>query len=290
MNNQKVLATFVVAVLAASLLSVVGITAIPLDKASAQAITIRTSADTHGGTFFGHGVLQVVVTDPDADDDDLQESLFVTVDADADNGTTATDSFEIFETSDSSGRFEFFLIHAGSDFADGIGDTTLDPINPNGFADVGAETPGAAEASIILFGTGAGVDLDNGLGAGLFTDFSFDIDAGTDTVTIDYEEAPPEITLDRATYGSTSIQYMTIGDQDGNEDPTNVDVFTVASADLNAILFDLSGASFNGTATFEETGDNTAEFEATLQLTDTFTIADDELVVTAEAVTGTLND
>ncbi|MGI0025666.1 MAG: hypothetical protein ACREA4_11060, partial [Nitrososphaera sp.] len=186
MNNQKVLATFVVAVLAASLLSVVGITAIPLDKASAQAITIRTSADTHGGTFFGHGVLQVVVTDPDADDDDLQESLFVTVDADADNGTAATDSFEIFETSDSSGRFEFFLIHAGSDFADGDatpGDTELDPINPNGFADVGAETPGAAEASIILFGTGAGVDLDNGPGAVLFTDFSFDIDAGTDTVT-----------------------------------------------------------------------------------------------------------
>ncbi|MGI0034646.1 MAG: hypothetical protein ACRD98_02095, partial [Nitrososphaera sp.] len=292
MNNQKVLATFVVAVLAASLLSVVGITAIPLDKASAQAITIRTSADTHGGTFFGHGVLQVVVTDPDADDDDLQESLFVTVDADADNGTTATDSFEIFETSDSSGRFEFFLVHVGSDFADGnatLGDTELDPINPKGYAPVEFETPVPnAEASIITFGPGG--NLGTGAGSVIFTDFSFDIDAGTDTVTIDYEEAPPEITLDRSTYGSTSIQYMTIGDQDGNEDPTNVDVFTVDSADLNAILFDLSGASFNGTATFEETGDNTAEFEATLQLTDTFTIANDELVVTAEAVTGVLND
>ncbi|MGH9991650.1 MAG: hypothetical protein ACREAZ_03285, partial [Nitrososphaera sp.] len=232
------------------------------------------------------------MTDPDADDDDLQESLFVTVDADADNGTTATDSFEIFETSDSSGRFEFFLVHVGSDFADGnatLGDTELDPINPKGYAPVEFETPVPnAEASIITFGPGG--NLGTGAGSVIFTDFSFDIDAGTDTVTIDYEEAPPEITLDRSTYGSTSIQYMTIGDQDGNEDPTNVDVFTVDSADLNAILFDLSGASFNGTATFEETGDNTAEFEATLQLTDTFTIANDELVVTAEAVTGVLND
>ncbi|HEY7734464.1 MAG TPA: hypothetical protein VIB07_06695, partial [Nitrososphaera sp.] len=170
MNNQKVLATFVVAVLSASILSVVGMSAIPLQKASAQAVTITTSADSNGGTFFGHGVLQVVATDPDADDDDLQESLFVDIESDSDLGTTTSGSFEIFETSESSGRFEFFLVHQGSDFADGAGDTTLDPINPNGFAQVGAEAaPPAAEASIFTFGTGAGVDLDNGAAAVLFS-------------------------------------------------------------------------------------------------------------------------
>ena len=256
--------------------------------ASAQAVTVATSADIHGGTFFGHGLLQVVMNDPDADDDDLQESLFVDIESDSDLGTTTSASFEIFETSESSGRFEFFLVHAASDFADGAGDTTIDPINPNGFAPVGAESaPPDAEASIITFGPGG--DLDNGGAAVLFSDFTFDIEAGSTTVTIDHEESPPSISLDRSTLGSTSILYITNEDQDGNEDPTNVDTFTVSDADL-LTLFDLSGADFDGMVTFEETGDNTAEFEATIQLTDVATAADDELVIAAESVTGSIND
>ncbi len=285
MNNQKVLATFVVAVLSASILSVVGIGAITVQNASAQAASITTSADSHGGTFFGHGVLQVVINDPNADDDDLQETFSVDIDVDSDAAATASDSFDIFETSESSGRFEFFLVHVDSDFADGAGDTTIDPINPNGFAAVGTETAiPDAEASIITFGPGG--DLDTGAGSDIFTDFAIDIE---DDVTIDYEEAPPTITTDRSTYGSTNILYMTIEDQDGNEDPTNVDAFTVSDA-LLLTLFDLSGADFDGTATFEETGDNTAEFEATLQLNDTATAANDELVISSESVTGSVND
>lgn len=285
MNNQKVLATFVVAVLSASILSVVGIGAITVQNASAQAVTITTSADSHGGTFFGHGVLQVVINNPDADDDDLQETFTVDIDADSDAAATASDSFDIFETSESSGRFEFFLVHVDSDFADGAGDTTLDPINPNGFAAVGAESvvPNA-EASIITFGPGG--DLDTLAGSDIFTDFTIDIE---DDVTIDYEEAPPAISTDRSTYGSTNILYLVVEDQDGNEDPTNVDDFTVSDA-LLLDLFSLSGADFDGTATFEETGDNTAEFEATLQLNDTATAADDELVISSESVTGSVND
>ncbi|MGI0016623.1 MAG: hypothetical protein ACREBU_24635, partial [Nitrososphaera sp.] len=291
MNNQKVLATFVVAVLAASLLSVVGITAIPLEKAIAQAITIRTSADTHGGTFFGHGVLQVVVTDPDATDDDTQETIFVDIDADADIGTATTGNFEIFETSQSSGRFEFFLVHAASPFADGDGtpaDTLLDAINPNGADIVGAEgVAPTGQASIITFGPGG--NLDTGAGSVLFTDFSFDINAGAGDTTVDYEEAIPQVTTDRPTYGTTSIMYLVIEDQDANEDPTNADVFVVANGTELETLFDLSGASFNGSVTFTETGDNTAEMEATIQLADSGSGAD-TLVVTTEAVTGTLND
>ncbi len=286
MNNQKVLATFVVAVLSASILSVVGMGAITVQNASAQAVTITTSADSHGGTFFGHGVLQVVINNPDADDDDLQETFSVDIDADSDAAATASDSFDIFETSESSGRFEFFLVHVDSDFADGAGDTTLDPINPNGFAAVGTETAAPdAEASIITFGPGG--NLDTLAGSDIFTDFTIDIE---DDLTIDYEEAPPAISTDRSTYGSTNILYLVNEDQDGNEDPTNVDAFTVPNADLTT-LFDLSGASFAGDATFEETGDNTAEFEATLQLTDNATsTTDDELIITSESVTGSVND
>jgi len=287
MNNQKVLATFVVAVLSASVLSVVGISAIPLQKASAQAVTITTSAGIHGNAFFGHGVLQVVMNDPDADDDDLQESLFVDIESDSDLGTTESGSFEIFETSDSSGRFEFFLVHAASDFADGMGDTDLDPINPNGFA---AYPAAGGEAAIITFGDGG--NLDNGAAAVLFSDFTFEIEAGSTTITIDHEESPPSISLDRTTLGSTSTLYITNEDQDGNEDPTNVDTFTVLFADI-ATLFDLSGAAFDGDVTFEETGDNTAEFEATIQLAAppaTGGAAPDTLVVTAESVTGSIND
>ncbi|MGH9877912.1 MAG: hypothetical protein ACRD5H_09755, partial [Nitrososphaerales archaeon] len=263
---------------------------LPIYSANALVgVVIETSADSHGGTFFGHGLLQVVVTDPDADDDDLQESIFVDIDADADNGTATSGGFEIFETNKTSSKFEFFLVHVGSDFADGIGDTTLDPINPNGFAPVGAESPPSdAEASIITFGPGG--DLDTGAGSVLFTDFSLEIGVGAVETTIDYEEAIPQVTTDRSTYGTPSIVHLLIQDQDANEDPTNGDSFTVTSTDLNNILFTLVGASFNGTATFEETGDNTADFEASLQLTQSATAADDELVVTSEAVTGTLND
>ncbi len=262
---------------------------LPMYSAEAVEVVIETSADSHGGTFFGHGVLQVVVTDPNADDDDLQEILVVDIDADADSGTADSDSFEVFETSQSSGRFEFFLVHVDSDFADGVGDTVMDPINPNGFAPVGVESliPDA-EASIITFGPGG--NLDTGAGSILFTNFNFDIDVGSAVTTIDYEEAAPQVTTDRSTYGSTSIVYLHIQDQDPNEDPTAPDSFIVTSIDLNNILFDLSGASFNGTATFEETGDNTADFEASLQLATSATPADDELVISSESVTGTLND
>jgi hypothetical protein len=259
-----------------------------LPTASAASVSIQTSADIHGNTFFGHGVLQVVVNDPDADDDDLQESLVVDIQSDSDLGTTASSSFEIFETSDSSGRFEFFLVHAASNFADGVGDTILDPINPNGFAPVGTESPiPNAEASIITFGDGG--DLDNGALAVLFSDFVFDITVGDAQITIDYEEAAALVELDRETYGSNSLLYLTIVDQDGNLNPTASDLFIVSDADLLA-LFTLSGADFDGTTAFEETGDNAARFEAILQLNTTATLTTDELVITSESVQVTLHD
>ena len=286
MNNHKVLATFVVAVLVASAFSVVGMTSFPLQKATAQGVTITTSADSHGRSFFGEGALQVVVNDPNADDDDLQETITVDIDADPDDGTATSGSFTIAETSESSGRFEFFLVHVDSGLAAG----DFDAINTNGADEHPVSgTPGAgtAQASVIRFGPAADIVLAT---SDLFEDVSFDFTVDDDEVSADYEESAALLELDRSTYGSDSIVYMTIVDQDANLNPTEPDSFDVNATDLNTVLFDIDGATFDDAVTFEETGDNTKRFEGTITLTNATSGADDELIVDAEAIEVTLND
>jgi hypothetical protein len=276
MNNHKVLATFVVAILVASAFSVVGMTSFPLQKAIAQGVTITTSADSHGGAFFGEGAVQVVINDPDADDDDTQETIQVEIDADPDAGTGASASFSIFETSDSSGRFEFFLVHDAS----GLVAADFDAINTNGAAEHDAVVD---EASIIRFGA-IGEELS--FTSALFDDVSFDIDVDDESVTVDYEESASELELDRATYGSDSLVYFFVIDQDANLNPTEADEFTINATELNTLLFDIDGAEFNQTVTFEETGDNTARFEGIIELTESGA----GLEFINEAVEVTLND
>ncbi|MCI0557460.1 MAG: hypothetical protein MN733_03115, partial [Nitrososphaera sp.] len=234
--------------------------------------------------FFGESFLQVVINDPDADDDDTQETLDVEIDADADSGPDPSGTFTVLETSDSSGRFEFYLAH---DLADDVALGALDTINTNDADEheaVGA--PPTAQASVIRFGAGQELPVTTAL----FEDVSFDIQVGNTVITVDYEESSAELNLDRETYGSDSIVYMTIVDQDANKDPTNSDSFNLTESELNTLVFEMEGALFNGTATFEETGDNTADFEATLQLTDAGTLVGDEIVFTDEAVEVTLHD
>jgi hypothetical protein len=286
MNNHKVLATFVVAILAASAFSVVGMTSFPLQKATAQGVTITTSADSHGNAFFGEGAVQVVVNDPDADDDDLQETVTVDIDADPDDGTATSSSFTVAETSESSGRFEFFLVHVDS----ALLDTDFDAINTNGADEhpvSGSPAAGTAQASVIRFGPAGDLALAT---SDLFEDVSFDITVGDEEITTNYEETGSELNLDRSTYGSDSFVYTLIIDQDANLNPTEPDSFDATDVELNTILFDIEGATFNDTVTFEETGDNTATFEGILELTDTASATDDELVFTSEAVEVTLND
>jgi hypothetical protein len=271
MNNQKVLATFVVAVLAASLLSVIGLNAVPLQKASAQAVTIETSADELGGTFFG-GMVQVIVEDPAADDDSA-DTLTIEVDLSSTDGDTSQ-TITIPDTNAGSQRFEFFIVHQNS--------TDTAPADPE-------TTAGLTDDQILLFGPTAGADELQVAGLLLYDDATFDVRKGNVEVTIDYEEAGALIELDRETYGSTSLVYLNIVDQDGNLDPTTSDLFTVLDADLD-VLFSLNGAAFADDVTFDETGDNTAKFEAILQLTTNDTATDDELDFTSDAIQVTLND
>ncbi|HKU49811.1 MAG TPA: hypothetical protein VJP79_07665, partial [Nitrososphaera sp.] len=279
---MSVMSLLTVAILAASAVSPVYFQP---QSASAQSVTvgIATSADSHGRAFFGEGVLQVVVTDPDKDDDDVQETIVVEIDADPESGASVSGSFEIPETSESSGRFEFFLMH---DAAALVAIADIDAINTNDAAEyTGANT----EAPIIRFGPGEELPV----GTSLFEDVVFDITVSDEEITVDYEASSAELQLDRSTYGGDSLVHLFVIDQDANQDPTNVDGFAVTEADLNTRMFDLEGASFAGAATFRETGDNTAIFEAVLQLTGVgspSSLVGEELVYSEESVQTTLND
>jgi hypothetical protein len=272
MNTQRVLATFVVAVLAASVLSVVGLAA-PYQQASAQSITITTSAIENGReTFFGQGMLQVIVEDPTADDDD-DDSIDVEVDVDSDAGS-ASQTITVNNTNAGSQRFEFFLVHTDAT------DTT--PADPE------ADTP-LDDDQVLEFGNGAGSDELPVSGLALFEDATFDITVGNVEITVDYEEDTASLIIDRSTYGSTSLMYLQIVDNDANLDPTDSDSFDITAAESED-LFTIDGAEFNDTVTFEETGDNTAIFEAVLQISDGSPTVDDALVFDSESIQLTLND
>ncbi|MGI0050063.1 MAG: hypothetical protein ACREAW_11025, partial [Nitrososphaera sp.] len=108
MDTKQPLSLFLVAILVASAFSVIGMISMPLQKASAQDVTIETSADDHDGTFFG-GMLQVIIEDENADDED--DSIQVDVTIELDGGAEDTATLTIEDTTDGSQRFVFFLVH-----------------------------------------------------------------------------------------------------------------------------------------------------------------------------------
>ncbi len=289
MNSKQVLATFVVAILVASTATFAGITSLRVVSAQSDNVTIATSADAHGRTFFGEGVLRVVVTDDEADDDDNQETITVDIDGNPDSGSDGSDTFTIPETSQSSGKFEFYLMHVDADDV-ALGD--IDTINTNNaafYADVVFDGEDM-EAPVIRFGPAAdGADLAIEGAEDLFESVAFDITAGDTEVSVDYDEMAANLTLDRESFGSTSVVHLFINDQDANQNPTASDDLLIVEADLDD-LFNLEGATFVDDVTFEETGDNTAMFEGIVQLTTADSATEEELVWTSETVQVTLND
>ncbi|HXV46189.1 MAG TPA: hypothetical protein VD736_05905 [Nitrososphaera sp.] len=259
---------------------------------ASENVTISTSADDHGRRFFGEGVVQVVITDRNADDDD-DDVIEVEIEAESE-GSSRFDSgiFEIPNTNPGSQRFEFFLVHAASQYADGIADdgTELDPRNGEGFDDLSDGFDGIG-APIIRFGTdaGSGVELDTG--DSLYEQVEFEIRYGNKQIDFSYEESKGQLGTDREVYGTDSIVYILIRDQDANLNPTERDSFNVKDADLDE-LFEISGASFVDDVVFEETADNSAIFEAELQLVKADTGSDDpaELVFSSSSVSLSLSD
>jgi hypothetical protein len=243
-----------------------------LSQAYGQEISVLTSADEHENAFFGESVLQVVIDDPNADDDDTQETLSVDIDADPATGTGASGSFDIPETSDSSGRFELYLVHAD---ATAVTPANLDPINTAGVEGDGNCVSGCA--TIVTFGPSGELQVD----ADLYEDVTFAINVNEEQVTVNYEQDLAQVSLDRSSYGSDSFVYVFIDDQDANLNPTRPDEFAVdPDVAPNGDLLDLQGGSIESAITFRETGDNTAIFEARYELGSSMTFDTESLVLT----------
>ena len=240
--------------------------------AYAQEVSITTSATDHNDTFFGEGVLQIVINDPDADDDATVEEFTVDIDADPDSGSQGSTSVVVPETSDGSGRFEFYLVHSD---ATAVGPQDIDPINSAGVEGDGSCVSDCAP--FVTFGASGDLQVD----ADLYEEVTFDLTANNFEFTLKYEETLAQVSLDRSAYGSDSFVYVFIDDQDANLNPSTADELVVDPDNTpNSDLLALAGGSIEATVTFRETGDNTARFEGRYELGASINLDSESLVLT----------
>ena len=233
-------------------------------------VTIITSAGNNQA-FFGQAAVQVVIIDPNARSGAgvTQSTIPVSIVAESTEGkTVAGNTFDIPETVLGAGKFEFYLAHQDSAFANGA---DIHPLNTFGVAHAASKnqtfqltTPGIGKsAPVITFGIGG--DLNTG--TELFQPVFFKILYGSQQALLFYEKTPSQLVLDRDTYGSNSIIHVFIADQAANLNPTVPDKFTLTGNNVN-LLFTLAGGTFNdkNNITFTETGPNSAVFEAALPI------------------------
>ena len=270
---------------AGSIIPAVSITAQPVTGVST--VKILTSADSAGGVFFGQAAVRIVVFDPTAKSGGgvVQSTVPVSVVAESKGKKVAADTFDIPETVLGSGKFEFYLTHQNSIFANGPG---IHPLNTFGIGHITNKSealqlsnPAIGKvAPVITFGVNG--DLETG--SKLFQNVSFKILYGDQEILLSYQETPSQLMLDRDTYGSGSIIHVFIADQDANLNPTVPVKFTVNKDQLKS-LFSLSGGTFNvkNNITFTETAPDTGLFEGEFRLNDT-------IIPTAKSLVLTLHD
>jgi hypothetical protein len=247
-------------------------------------VTITTSAGNNQ-VFFGQAAVQVVIIDPNARSGAgvTQSTIPVSIVAESTEGkTVAGDTFDIPETVLGSGKFELYLAHHDSAFANGAG---IHPLNTFGVAHPSSKnqtfqltTPGIGKsAPVITFG----IDGDLNTGTKLFQPVFFKILYGSQQVLLFYGKTPSQLVLDRDTYGSNSIVHVFIADQAANLNPTVPDKFTLTGNNVN-LLFTLAGGIFNdkNNITFTETGPNSAVFEAALPIGYTIHATSKSLILT----------
>ena len=229
-------------------------------------ISIKTSADSHEGKFFGESLVQVIITDEDNTSTSLDDSITVRIEAKAENHAEAASTFIIPNTSAGSQKFEFFLVHSASQYVDGINDANgkaLDTRNIDG-VDIPSDGFNGTGAPVIRFGSNEGTGIELPTNTDLFEPVSFTISyADEPDEIILYEESFGQIQIDRTSYGTDSFVYITIEDQDANLNPVDSDEFLVDSSTIpNQDLLGLDGGMFlPGEIIFKETGDNTGLFK-----------------------------
>ena len=222
-----------------------------------KVVEIVTSADTHGKKFFGSGVLQVVISDKNA----VNDTITVVVKAKGDGNDTAT--LTIPDTKAGSKKFEFFIVHADADCSDG---SCIDAPMTAGSLD---------REQVVTFGYGGELDTADLA----FDDVSFSISYGDKKVDIAHKGTKGSIELDRSTYGSSSEMHLFVNDQDANLDPTDVDNFVMQDNDVEELFAIGDEISLPDDIKFTETANNTAKFEAILQINDEDTTEEPELVI-----------
>ena len=217
----------------------------------AQAPSISTSADPHGGRIWTDSWLEVKVTDANSRG---RGSVTITIYAD----NTPIGSADLIEIGASGIFVAYFNV---------IGDAGPD-IEP---------ATGAPQNPLI---EGANYTLIGPVG----TTFTFEYVGPTGTVAADVtlEEFTGRLSLDRAEVPpfNNTVIYITFYDQDYNKDPTARDTISVT---LNFTLVYKNGteigpASFDIASLLNETGPNTASFTATIELGDIFQTLNDTLV------------
>src|SRR6058998_3478353 len=136
MNFRKITANVMVAILVMGTLSAVGI-AFPTVKPALAAISIQTSADDHGKSFFGEGLLQVIIDDTSKSSDTNVDSTkaHVTVKVESTQGSFTT-TIDVPDTTDGSQRFEFFVMHTDSTVTPSDPEA-VDTSDPDQFVDFG---------------------------------------------------------------------------------------------------------------------------------------------------------
>ncbi len=275
MKPHQVFATAMVAILVLGVMTAIGNYSFPIQQAAAANVTVTTSADAHNDTFF-NGLLQVIIED-DSTDDAVNDTISVNVRIESPEGD-AEQQITVINTHAGSQTFEFFVCPVTAACVPADPDTDF----------------ALTDDQVVLFGDGAGADeLDMGVSGfdPTIDDATITIEYGNQAdVLIDYDETNGILSSDRDDYGGDSVMHLFVTDQDGNIDPTVRDSFIATEgAELDQILT-VDGAAFVDDITFTETSDNSAKFEAEIQLTTADTATANELDFTEDSVQATYND
>ncbi len=205
-------------------------------------VTITTSADPHGGRFFGPQLVEIQIFDPVLRDDNTQ-STNVLVDVTA-FGTQRQVPFD--ETSTTSGRLlgyiivdqnnalgttegygtpgaPFSTVYTNIVIAEGIASGNPGPAGGTGYT-IGAGGHGAIAGGMpdvaFAFGVGVGSVAEGG-------QITISYPRATDKVLV-YDDTAASVSLDRSTYGprAGTVAFATYYEPNANLDPTATEVLT----------------------------------------------------------------
>jgi hypothetical protein len=209
--------------------------------------TITTSADPNGARFFGPAFLEVLISVSSHASDTSPGNLPVTVTA-----FGAAQTYQLTETGTTSGLFLMYI--------------KVDPDVTTVEQPAAPITPFSATHTKLLIGTGAPAAGYTPVApvqltvapANIVEGGSVQIAANGVTKTVTWDDSASTLTLDRTAYGPAGTIIAQIKEQDANLDPTRAE--TITEAVINTMLA-AGGDAPTATASFVETGPNTATFE-----------------------------